>query len=67
MWCLKLFFFASGLTNVGFESFIVEVTNVGFERFLASSLPMWFLKVFRVEVTNVVLKGLSRRGHQCGV
>ena len=28
---------------------------------------MWGLKVFSVEVTNVVLKGFSRRGYQCGV
>ena len=27
----------------------------------------WGLKVFSVEVTNVVLKGFSRRGYQCGV
>ncbi len=30
--------------------------GVGFEGFSASRLPMWFLKVFSVEVTNVVFK-----------
>ena len=34
------------------------LTNVVFEGFLASKLPMWFLKVFRVEVTNVEFKGI---------
>ena len=29
---------------------------VEFEGFFASRLPMWFLKVFRVEVTNVGFK-----------
>ena len=61
-------FTCSGLTNVVFEGFIVGVTNVGFKGFYEVDVNQcWGLKVFSVEVTNVVLKGLSRRGHQCGV
>ena len=58
----RMFFFLNflleGLLYSGCSSFTCSgFTNVVFKGFFASRSPMWFLKVFCVEVTNVGFKG----------